>query len=174
VRTDLGIPVPEAMNYFEDKDDYRYPGLFYAYWLSTHPDAQVLPMNNGLRRIPIRYSTGTDTHGFLSDHLMALEGKMSATYKPVGPVSYRSFEELYEWVPLPLKQYSWSEISSEPILAQQIDGIQQSYLSILASSPYLATSSPMTFLSMKSWSTGNLSQLKKIIGQNQRPHVSNP
>jgi hypothetical protein len=156
------LGITDTFTYFERVDLFRYPGLFYLYWREQHPDAEPLPFSNSIRKPSFRSITGVSFANLLTDGIMGPEDFDANGYFAVGR-NYRDFEELYEWVDLPLKQYAWDELAPYPRLVSAFDKVQKAYLSVIEQSPLRATASAAVFRGLKSWSPENRAALEGLL-----------
>ncbi len=164
VEPGLGVRLRNRLNYFDEEDYVRYPGMFYRYWRSLHPEAAALPHSNALDRRQVRQTTALTLSHLLSSDFLGQEHAPAIAAFYLGR-NHRDFAELYERVPLPLKQFTWEEFGAYPRLSSAVEKIQKRYLAIIEKSPLRGTHSAAVFRELRSWSPENRAALEKLLGE---------
>jgi hypothetical protein len=165
IPAEIGVPIRNVMNYFDDEDYVRYPGFFYRYWREQHPRAEPIAFNN-LHKIleggRVRQATALTFSFLLSSYFLGEEHAPAIPGLHLGR-NYRDFEELYARVPLPLKQYAFEDFARYPRLQSAVDEIQKRFIAIIRDSPLRGEQSARIFRDLKSWSSQNRKSLEEIL-----------
>lgn len=159
---DLGIPVANVMNYFDSRDLFRYPGMYYRYWLQNNPGVEALPLNNGLEHADIRFMNGIVRANLMTSATVGYED-LTATGYVQSARNYRDFAELYDWIDLPLKQFVWAEVAGDSILSAAFSDLQAHYLDVLEQSPLRKTGGAEILRELPSWSPENRTKLEELL-----------
>lgn len=161
VRTDLGIPVANVMNYFGNRARFRHPGLYYEYLKSLNPNLYPDDLGSAFLSRSFRDITGATGAEVLTESVVGFEDVNFDGF--FNARNYRDLSELYAWVASPVKTIEWSELQNFPILRDQIVKVQNSYIAILSATPVFDIVGAKKFKDLKSLSPENRAKLEKLI-----------
>ncbi len=167
VRSDLGIPVANVMNYFGNRARFRFPGLYYEYLKNNYPALYPDELGTTLTHRSIRDITGATSANVLSSGILGYEDVNADGFSNAR--NYRDLTELYAWVTAPVKTIEWTDLQAYPILRDQLVQVQEAYLEIIDESPVFDLAGAERFRDLKSLSPENRLKLEGIIAKKSTP-----